>query len=68
MENETDKGRVWGLLKFSDNKDHLRDFIENGIMYMNTINYFKKLECGTGRSDELEAATLVSCSVFSVDV
>lgn len=59
MGEETNKRQVWGLLKFSKNRIHLQDLYENGRLYMNTVDYFKKLESGTGQSDELESATLV---------
>ena len=44
MKKNTDiKNKIFSFIKFG-NKDNMIDFIENGTIYFNTIEYFKKLE------------------------
>ena len=50
-----EKNRVLGLFKFGS-RDHVEQFINEGLLYMNTLSYFKGLEEDEVRSDKYENA------------
>jgi hypothetical protein len=52
------KNEILGLLKFGSRK-HMEDFRQNGTMYMNTVEFFRKLEGKGDIGDEDEG--LESC-------
>ncbi|WP_218598581.1 hypothetical protein [Polaribacter sp. NJDZ03] len=59
MKKNTDiKNKIFSFIKFG-NKDNMIDFIENGTIYFNTIEYFKKLEEQIARGDKYEGTTRI---------
>lgn len=51
-----DSDRVLGLFKFGK-REHIEEFIRDGLVFMNPLSYFRKLEDDLLRSDESEGAT-----------
>ena len=55
------------LLKFGK-KEHLRAFRDDGILYMNTLDYFSNLESDVPRSDRLEGTDVIIQPQFIKDL
>ena len=54
--NNIQSDRVFGLIKFGK-KEHMEEFVHTGLLYMNTVKYFKELEStDLLRSDKHEGA------------
>jgi len=49
---------IYGLLKFGA-KNHIQDFRDNGLLYMNTLAAFSKLEADMARGDCFEGSTTI---------
>ena len=57
-------GEVFVLLKFSDGLENLKALRERGLVYMNTLDYFRKLEEERdsevyGRADKFEGSSRI---------
>lgn len=50
------KEQIFGLLKFGLKK-HIEVFVNEGLLYMNSINYFREVENDELRKDEFENTT-----------
>lgn len=49
---------IYGLLKFGA-RNHIQDFRDNGLLYMNTLAAFSKLEADMARGDCFEGSTTI---------
>jgi hypothetical protein len=50
--------KAWGLLKFGP-VEFMRPFLKEGLIYCNTVDYFKKLEADELRADPCEGLSAV---------